>query len=274
MPPVDETALRQAEDGTASQQLTDRFSDNVGDLLRSAFSESVDEPLPELFLDLLSQLEALTAGSKLDASAGDRLSDAAFKRELTALVPRLRAYARSLCGSADQADDLVQDTLLRAWTARDRFQAGTNMRAWCYIILRNQFFSQRRRLRFRAEWDENLSEQLLSRPASQDRVIELADVQRALMALPVMQREALVLIGAGGFSHEEAAAIADVAVGTIKSRVARARAALEQIINEGQLPSRREAGDGGSRPALEAIMANVDELAGRQALFPSGPSGE
>jgi RNA polymerase sigma factor (sigma-70 family) len=129
---------------------------------------------------------------------------------------------------------------MKAWAARKRFQAGTNMRAWTFIILRNLFLSQMRRARFRGEWDEHTANKLLAAPASQDRHIELADMQRALMHLPQPQREALILVGAGGFAYEEAAEICGCAVGTIKSRVARGRAALEQLLDQGQLPSRRE----------------------------------
>jgi RNA polymerase sigma-70 factor (ECF subfamily) len=99
----------------------------------------------------------------------------------------------------------VQETLLKAWAARKRFQAGTNMRAWTFIILRNLFLSQMRRARFKGEWDEITASKLLAAPASQDRHVELGDMQRALMHLPQPQREALILVGAGGFAYEEAA---------------------------------------------------------------------
>jgi len=190
----------------------------------------------------------------------EALSDDAFKRQLTDVIPHLRAYGRSLSGSADLADDLVQEALLKAWAARARFRAGTNMRAWTFIILRNHFLSQMRRSRFKGEWDDLVADRLLAAPAGQDKQVELADLQRALMQLPQAQREALILVGAGGFAYEEAAEICDVAVGTIKSRVARARGALETILEDGSLPSRRDdpqhSGDG----ALADIMADVDQL--------------
>lgn len=192
-------------------------------------------------------------------SAGGSLDDAAFKRELAAVIPHLRAFGRSLSGSRDLADDLVQETLLKAWAARARFQAGTNMRAWTFIILRNHFLSQMRRSRFRGEWDEMAADRLLAESAGQDKQIELADLQRGLMQLPNSQREALILVGAGGFAYEEAAEICGVAVGTIKSRVARGRVALERILEDGLLPARGEY-DGGAEGALAAIMADVDRL--------------
>lgn len=188
------------------------------------------------------------------------LSDQDFREQLALVIPHLRAFGRSLSGNRDTADDLVQETLLKAWAARKRFQAGTNMRAWTFIILRNLYLSQMRRARFKGEWDDMAADRLLAAPASQDRHVELADMQRALMHLPQPQREALILVGAGGFAYEEAAEICGVAVGTIKSRVARGRVALEALLSEGALPSRRDAPDNQGRGALETIMDQVDTL--------------
>jgi RNA polymerase sigma factor (sigma-70 family) len=189
------------------------------------------------------------------------LSDPEFKKQLATVIPHLRAFGRSLSGSRDLADDLVQETLLKAWAARQRFQAGTNMRAWTFIILRNLYLSQMRRARFKGEWDDLVADRLLAAPASQDRHVELNDMQRALLHLPQPQREALILVGAGGFAYEEAAEICNVAVGTIKSRVARGRVALESLLTEGQLPSRRESlPNPGGMSALDTIMGEVDDL--------------
>ena len=188
------------------------------------------------------------------------LSDAEFKVELGQVIPHLRAFGRSLSGSRDLADDLVQETLLKAWAARLRFQAGTNMRAWTFIILRNLYLSQMRRARFKGEWDDLVADRVLAAPASQDKHVELGDMQRALLHLPQPQREALILVGAGGFAYEEAAEICQVAVGTIKSRVARGRVALEQILTQGALPSRREHSNPYGNTALDTIMDEVDDL--------------
>ncbi len=188
------------------------------------------------------------------------LSDPEFKDQLAAVIPHLRAFGRSLSGSRDLADDLVQETLLKAWAARKRFQAGTNMRAWTFIILRNLFFSQMRRARFKGEWDDITAAKILAAPASQDKHIELGDMQRALMQLPQPQREALILVGAGGFAYEEAAEICGCAVGTIKSRVARGRVALETLLTGTGLPSRRQHPTDPNQSALQAIMGQVDEL--------------
>jgi len=190
------------------------------------------------------------------------LSDDAFKTELARVIPHLRAFGRSLSGNRDLTDDLVQETLLKAWAARQRFQAGTNMRAWTFIILRNLFLSQMRRARFKGEWDELTAAKILAAPASQDRHVELGDLQRALLHLPQPQREALILVGAGGFAYEEAAEICGCAVGTIKSRVARGRVALETLMTDNSLPSRRDHKTDNQKTALQSIMNEVDHLSG------------
>jgi RNA polymerase sigma-70 factor (ECF subfamily) len=156
--------------------------------------------------------------------------DQQFKRELTAVIPHLRAFARGLCGRPDYADDLVQDAMMKAWAARDRFEAGTNMRAWTFVILRNIYLTEMRRNRFRADYDETVAERIMVTSATQEAPIHLSDMHRALMTLPPERREALLLVGAGGFSYEEAADIAQVAIGTMKSRVGRARAALTSMM--------------------------------------------
>src|SRR3954449_9923884 len=184
------------------------------------------------------------------------LPDNEFKDQLAPVIPHLRAFGRSLSGSRDLADDLVQETLLKAWAARKRFQAGTNMRAWTFIILRNLFLSQMRRARFKGEWDDITASKILAAPASQDRHIELGDMQRALMHLPQPQREALILVGAGGFAYEEAAEICGCAVGTVKSRVSRAGRALHAILEGGDY-------DRDGEPASEAmrsILADAERL--------------
>ena len=193
---------------------------------------------------------------------GDRvaLSDAEFKRQLAEVIPHLRAFGRSVSGNRDLADDLVQETLMKAWAARSRFHGGTNMRAWTFIILRNLYLSQMRRTRFRGEWDDLVADRILAAPASQDKQIELGDMQRALMHLPQTQRESLILVGAGGFAYEEAAEICGVAVGTIKSRVARGRVALEALLSGNDMPSRTNEPEGDGRSALDTIMDQVNDL--------------
>jgi RNA polymerase sigma-70 factor (ECF subfamily) len=149
---------------------------------------------------------------------------------LLAAVPSLRAFAISLSGNVDRADDLVQETLLRAMANIDTFQPGTNMSAWLFTILRNLFRSEyRKRKREVEDADGSYAESLKSHPEQQSRV-EFEEFRTALAKLPPDQREALILVGASGFSYEEAAAICDCAVGTIKSRVNRARTRLSELL--------------------------------------------
>lgn len=182
---------------------------------------------------------------------------AEFKRELTEVVPHLRAFARGLCGRPDMADDLVQETLLKAWAAQDRFEPGTSMRAWTFVILRNAYLTDMRRNRFRGEYDEGVAERILTAPAGQEEPLHLSDMHRALLTLPPERREALLLVGAGGFSYEEAAQICDCAVGTIKSRVGRARAALNSMLADGDIPQRSIDDD----TAHRAILEELDDVA-------------
>lgn len=188
------------------------------------------------------------------------MGDHQFKAELAAMLPHLRAFGRSLCGNPDMADDLVQETMLKAWNARATYIPGpASMRSWAFVILRNCYLSQVRRRKFTGDYDELAAERLLVAPDSQDDSLNLADVQRALLLLPIDQREALILIGAGQLSYEEAAEICDCAVGTMKSRVSRARTALAAILEGGAMPSRTE-DCGSSTEAFGAIMESVSAL--------------
>ena len=153
-----------------------------------------------------------------------------FKRELLATLPSLRAFAVSLSGKHDKADDLVQDTVMKAWAKQSSFEMGTNIKAWLFTILRNEFYSQmRKRGREVQDSDGVFTERLAVHP-SQYGVMDLADFKKALDGLPDDQREAIVLIGASGFSYEEAADICNCAVGTMKSRVSRARSRLQDVL--------------------------------------------
>lgn len=195
------------------------------------------------------------AKAKLSAS-----QEADFKRELTDVIPHLRAFARGLCGRPDLADDLVQEAMLKAWAARDRFETGTSMRAWTFVILRNAYLTDMRRNRFRGEYDEGVAEKILTAPAGQEEPLHLSDMHRALMTLPPERREALLLVGAGGFSYEEAATICECAVGTVKSRVGRARAALNEMLEDGAIPKR----SGKDTAAHKAILEELDVVSGSQ----------
>lgn len=192
-----------------------------------------------------------------------QLSDDEFRHLLGSVIPHLRAYGRSLSGNPDLADDLTQDTMVKAWASRDRFERGTSIKAWTFVILRNTFLSQMRRNKFRGEYDEASVERTLSSPASQEGTSEMADLQRALMELPQDQREALILVGAGGMSYEDAAIICNCALGTMKSRVSRARTALEQIMERGEFKQTR-AESIPATEALDAIMDSVETITARR----------
>ncbi|WP_412057301.1 RNA polymerase sigma factor [Bartonella sp. DGB2] len=153
-----------------------------------------------------------------------------FKRDLLAILPALRAFAVSLSGKQDRADDLVQDTIMKAWEKQASFALGTNMKAWLFTILRNEFYSQmRKRGREIQDSDGVFTENMAIHPAQHGR-LDLQDFKKALDVLPPDQREAIILIGASGFSYEDAAKICGCAVGTIKSRVSRARGRLQEIL--------------------------------------------
>jgi RNA polymerase sigma-70 factor, ECF subfamily len=157
--------------------------------------------------------------------------DASFRDALLAAVPSLRAFAISLSGNVDRADDLVQDTLVRAIANAHRFEPGTNLNAWLFTILRNLFHSEYRKRRREVEDpDGAYAEQLTSQP-DQGARLDFEDFRSALATLPSEQREALLLVGASGFSYEETAAICGCAVGTVKSRVNRARSRLSGLLH-------------------------------------------
>ena len=154
--------------------------------------------------------------------------DASVRDAVLAAVPSLRAFAISLCGNVDRADDLVQETMLRALANIDSFQPGSNMPAWLFTILRNLFRSEYRKRRREVEdADGSYAETLKTHP-EQTSHVEFKEFSVALNKLPEDQREALILIGAGGFSYEEAAILCDCSVGTLKARVSRARKLLSE----------------------------------------------
>ena len=154
-----------------------------------------------------------------------------IREVMLAAVPSLRAFAISLCGNVDRADDLVQEALLRALANLSSFEPGTNMSAWLFTILRNLFRSEYRKRRREVEdVDGSYAESLTSAPEQNSR-LEIVEFRDALTLLPSEQRESLILVGASGFSYEEAAQICGCAVGTIKSRVNRARSRLAEILS-------------------------------------------
>lgn len=171
----------------------------------------------------------------------------ALRDGLVEAIPNLRAFAVSLCGSVDRADDLVQETLVKAWDKIDSFEEGTNLKAWLFTILRNSFFSElRKHKREVADVDGIYAERLSVHPAQQGH-LDMADFRAALDKLPPEQREALVLVGAEGFSYEHAASISGCAIGTVKSRVNRARNRLADLM---EVSSSQDFGPGARDEAI------------------------
>ncbi len=155
---------------------------------------------------------------------------ASFKDGLVAEIMNLRAFAISLSGSASLADDLVQETLLRAWSKSDKFQPGTSLRAWLFTILRNIYFSNYRKRAREVQDSDGAYARRLVVMGDQESHLDLEDFGKAMAKLPTEQREVLTLVGASGLSYEEAAEICAVEIGTIKSRLSRARAKLVQLL--------------------------------------------
>lgn len=187
-----------------------------------------------------------------------------FRDALLTIVPDLRAFGRSLASDADTADDLVQETLVRAWAAHRTFDPSTNIRAWTFTILRNAHYSRWHKTKREIAWDPDLDHRLSS-PAAQEAGIAFADLHRALQSLPVTQREALILVGAAGWTYEEAAAICACQPGTIKSRVSRARTAILAFlaVPAGKASQTRPS----SEAAFSSMLGEIDSSVSRhQAL--------
>jgi len=201
----------------------------------------------------------MTADPGQPDADGER-RDGLFRKELVALIPQLRAFARTLCGDAAAADDLAQDAMLKAWDARESFELGTNMKAWTFMILRNQFYSERRRSWRQSQLDQEVAERTLVAVDDPEAPVALDELRQGLAMLPAEQREALILVGAGGFAYEEAAAICECAVGTVKSRVSRARKALQDILERGDY--QRE--DAAAGEAMAKILADAERLSSQK----------
>ena len=186
----------------------------------------------------------------------DPKRESAFKAELVGLIPHLRAFARTLAGDPTAADDLAQGAMMKAWDARASYQMGTNMKAWTFMILRNQFYSEKRRSWRQTQLDQEAAERTLMAVDDPEAPVALDELRLGLGMLPPEQREALILVGAGGFAYEEAADICGCAVGTVKSRVSRARRALQGILEVGAYSrDGRSAGD-----AMRSILADAERL--------------
>ena len=172
---------------------------------------------------------AFQSRSAASRMAETRPSDV-FGDGLIAEIKHLRAFAISLSGSITAADDLVQETLLRAWSKSDQFRVGTNLRAWLLTILRNAFYSSFRKRAREVQDDDGLNARRLTVSGDQEGHLDLQDFRKALAKLPAEQREVLILVGASGHTYEEAAAICEVEIGTIRSCLSRARSKLIKLL--------------------------------------------
>ncbi len=184
--------------------------------------------------------------------AGAAAARDGWRDEVVAQIPSLRAFAWSLCHNSSDADDLVQDTLIKAWTHRDKFEPGTNLRAWLFTILRNTYYTAVVKRRREVPDEEGRHAATLSEAPSQDWSVAVHALRAALAKLPDEHREALVLVGAAGLSYEEAAVICNCALGTIKSRVNRARARLLKLMDV------EEPGDALAAASILPAAARVD----------------
>ncbi len=152
------------------------------------------------------------------------------REEVVEHLPAMRAFAVSLTRDSASADDLVQDTIVKAWKNFDKFKEGTNLRAWLFTILRNTFYSNLRKSKREVSDSDGAMAATLSEKPQHDGRLAMADFEKVFTRLPVEQREALILVGASGMSYEEAAETCEVAIGTIKSRVNRGRAKLVELL--------------------------------------------
>ena len=208
---------------SSSAVLDSRIQAHLGQQLQVWYGNPAEEKLPHSLTRLLNRLTEVIR-------ARTEPVDQAFVDEVLTSVTSLRAFAVSLTRDADQANDLVQETVLRAISKHEQFAAGTNMQAWLFTILRNQFFSeQRKSLREVEDVDGSYAETMISIPDQEDRIM-MHDLETALGKLPGSQREAVMLVGADGLSYEEAAQALGCAVGTVKSRVNRARNCLAEVM--------------------------------------------
>jgi RNA polymerase sigma-70 factor (ECF subfamily) len=194
---------------------------------------------------------SLSESEHTTPTTDDIVGSAELEAGLVKLMPSLRAFAQSLSGNRDLAEDLTQEALAKAWRSRRTFARGSNLKAWVFAILRNEFYSHRRRAWRQIPWDAEKAETIPGAPEEQVWATELSDAVSAINGLPDVYREALMLVGAGEFSYDDAAALTGCAAGTMKSRVARARKLLKASLgNRRPLPIRSVSTDGSAMSEL------------------------
>ncbi len=213
-------------DGTLDQRprLPAALRNHLGVQLRDFYAAMVVEAQPSQLRALIERLDAVLVSQGAP-------TDARFRDGLLAALPSLRAFAMSLTVNEVRADDLVQETLLKAWANQHRFRPDSNLKAWLCTILRNQFYTDCRKRKREVEDGDGVLAGQLTTPAAQEHGIELQKVWAVLEKLPPLQREALLLVAAQGLTYEAAAEVTGSQVGTMKSRVSRARAFLAQSLD-------------------------------------------
>ena len=184
-------------------------------------------------------------------------SDRDFRAELLGLIPHLRAFSSHLCGW-NLGEDMAQEALTKAWRARSSYRSESNMKAWLFRILKNEYISHHRRAWREVPWDQDVADKIATPPLQQQWTSELSDVRRAMLLLPAAQREALLLVATGDATYEQAAAIAAAAVGTMKSRVSRARASLVDLVGGIDAAPRRSASAG--KGLVKQVMVTIPAL--------------
>jgi RNA polymerase sigma-70 factor (ECF subfamily) len=195
----------------------------LGGQLQSLYAPVMSEVLPAQLLGIIARLEDTINGHEVQGASE-------FREGLIAALPQLRGFAHSLTMNANRADDLVQETVLKAWKNQHCFRPGTSLNAWLFTILRNQFYTECRKAKREVEdADGAAAARLTSLPDQEDR-IEAQQVWEKLAKLPPLQREALLLIGMHGMTYEAAAEVLGCETGTVKSRVSRARAVLSESL--------------------------------------------
>lgn len=208
---------------TRRPELTAAIREHLGEALRTAYAGQRQPETPSRFTDLIARLEGALSGAQARAEAD-------FRKGFLATVPSLQNFALSLTRNPASADDLVQDTLLRAWRSRDSFAVGTNMGAWLFTIMRNAFYSSHRRQgREVSDADGSYAARVGTVP-EQSGHLDLQDAHQALARLPAPMREALVLVAIENLSYEQAAEVLNCRIGTVKSRVWRARDQLAYLL--------------------------------------------
>lgn len=227
------TASRQARSdetsGLGRDDLPTAIHDYLSEPLQEYFRLAEQEPLTPRLTDLVARIEAALA-------ARGGAIETAFREDLIRALPALRTFALSLCGNVSRVDDLVQETMIKAWANQERFRPGTNFTAWVFTILRNQFYTELRRAKREVEDADGAHAGRLTALADQEDACTLRAVWDRISALPLTQRQALILVGAEGCTYEEAAERLGCQVGTVKSRVSRARAALSGALAESAAP--------------------------------------